>query len=221
MEEMTSMQEAYLEKTRKTRKITFSLILALVLAIAIIVTTFACVKVDIRPKFVTAPDQVAIYRDGKSNLNFDSSTDIYKDFDEIYNKMFNISYLSAIFSGRLGGYKIVENAGNNGQIMNWYTNSNETTMNSELASALGSNYVKLHFDEEKRLKNSDGSEYVSINNLSYVLTYHDIYFAISEENVIQDFTFYIAVKGNNDKRTTVSKITLSANTSSLYEEFVK
>ena len=220
MEEIKNVQDAYLEKQLKTRKISFSIILALVLALAIVIITLGCVNFDTRPAFVTDPDQVTIVSE-KGVERFDSSKEEYVKFNEIYNNMFNMSYLSAIFSGEVSGYKIVENVGSEKQIVNWYTNSNETTFSQDVTSALGSNYVQLHFNEEKKLVNCDSSEYISVNNRDYKLSYTDVYFAISEENAIQDFTFLFAVKGNNGDRTTITKITLKANTAGLYEEFVK
>jgi hypothetical protein len=220
MEEINSVQDAYLEKQLKTRKIAFSTILALVLALAIVIITLGCVKFDARPAFVTEPDQVTIVTEnGKER--FDSSMEEYQTFNTLYNEMFNISYLSAIFSGEVGGYRIVENVGSEKQIVNWYTNSNETTFSQDVTSALGSNYVQLHFNEKKKLINSNGSDYVSVNNREYQLSYTDVFFAISEENAVKDFTFLFAINGNNGDRTTITKITLKANTSMLFEEFAK
>ncbi len=213
---LLSVQDQYLEKKRKTRKITFSIILALVVAVAIIFITLGCVNVDIRPQFVTKADQVTIYREGNSNINIDKQSQIYQQFDELYKNMFNVPYLTAAFSGATGGYTIDE-----GKIIsNWYTNANETTVSSDVTNVLGTNYVKLHFNQLKTLVKADGSEYISIFNRNK-LTYQDVYFAINEEDIVKDFTFLFATKGNNDERTTITKITLKANTSSLFEEFVK
>ena len=208
MDELT--HEAYLEKKVKTRKIVYGAILALCLALAIVVISLASINVDIRPKFVTGPSQVIVYSDSTQKTFYNGEEEFQK-FDKLYKNMFNVSTLSAIFSGQLGGYSIDETI-----------DSFETTsgaISSTVKDALGENYVKLFFDSEMTLKAPNGKDYKSVYN-DKTLSYQEVYFSINEENAVNSFTFFFKVTGNNLKKTTISKITLRANTSKLFKEFI-
>lgn len=208
MDELT--HEAYLEKKVKTRKIVYGAILALCLALAIVVISLASINVDIRPKFVTGPSQVIVYSDSTQKTFYNGEEEFQK-FEKLYKNMFNVSTLSAIFSGQLGGYSIDETI-----------DSFETTsgvISSTVKDALGENYVKLFFDSEMTLKAPNGKDYKSVYN-DKTLSYQEVYFSINEENAVNSFTFFFKVTGNNLKKTTISKITLRANTSKLFKEFI-
>lgn len=215
--ESKPLAEIYAENKIRKRKITLISILSVVFVLVVAIIVMGCVKVDLRPSFFTKPSQVTIYGENNISVVIADSDDRYKDFERIYNDMFNTSVLSALFTGRLGGYTIDET------ISRWYTNSNETTFSSTITDALGSNYVRLHFDSPMQFYNSNGSEYDSRYNASYSLTFQDVYFAIDNVNATDTFTFYFQVKGNSGvspERTTITTITLSANTSQLFEEFL-
>lgn len=215
--ELKPLAEIYAENKIRKRKITLISILSVVFVLVVAIIVMGCVKVDLRPSFFTKPSQVTIYGENNTSVVIADSDDRYKDFERIYNDMFNTSVLSALFTGRLGGYTIDET------ISRWYTNSNETTFSSTITDALGSNYVRLHFDSPMQFYNSNGSEYDSRYNASYSLTFQDVYFAIDNVNATDTFTFYFQVKGNSGvspERTTITTITLSANTSQLFEEFL-
>lgn len=208
MDELT--HEAYLEKKVKTRKIVYGAILALCLALAIVVISLASINVDIRPKFVTGPSQVIVYSDSTQKTFYNGEEEFQK-FEKLYKNMFNVSTLSAIFSGQLGGYSIDETI-----------DSFETTsgaISSTVKDALGENYVKLFFNSEMTLKAPNGKDYKSVYN-DKTLSYQEVYFSINEENAVNSFTFFFKVTGNNLKKTTISKITLRANTSKLFKEFI-
>ncbi len=215
--ESKPLAEIYAENKIRKRKITLISILSVVFVLVVAIIVMGCVKVDLRPSFFTKPSQVTIYGENNTSVVIADSDDRYKDFERIYNDMFSTSVLSALFTGRLGGYTIDET------ISRWYTNSNETTFSSTITDALGSNYVRLHFDSPMQFYNSNGSEYDSRYNASYSLTFQDVYFAIDNVNATDTFTFYFQVKGNSGvspERTTITTITLSANTSQLFEEFL-
>lgn len=215
--ESKPLAEIYAENKIRKRKITLISILSVVFVLVVAIIVMGCVKVDLRPSFFTKPSQVTIYGENNTSVVIADSDDRYKDFERIYNDMFSTSVLSALFTGRLGGYTIDET------ISRWYTNSNETTFSSTITDALGSNYVRLHFDSPMQFYNSNGSEYDSRFNANYSLTFQDVYFAIDNVNATDTFTFYFQVKGNSGvspERTTITTITLSANTSQLFEEFL-
>lgn len=215
--ELKPLAEIYAENKIRKRKITLISILSVVFVLVVAIIVMGCVKVDLRPSFFTKPSQVTIYGENNTSVVIADSDDRYKDFERIYNDMFSTSVLSALFTGRLGGYTIDET------ISRWYTNSNETTFSSTITDALGSNYVRLHFDSPMQFYNSNGSEYDSRFNANYSLTFQDVYFAIDNVNATDTFTFYFQVKGNSGvspERTTITTITLSANTSQLFEEFL-
>ena len=215
--ESKPLAEIYAENKIRKRKITLISILSVVFVFFVAIIVMGCVKVDLRPSFFTKPSQVTIYGENNTSVVIADSDDRYKDFERIYNDMFSTSVLSALFTGRLGGYTIDET------ISRWYTNSNETTFSSTITNALGSNYVRLHFDSPMKFYNANGSEYVSKFKADYSLTFQDVYFAIDNVNATDTFTFYFQVKGNSGvspERTTITTITLSANTSQLFEEFL-
>lgn len=215
--ESKPLAEIYAENKIRKRKITLISILSVVFVLVVAIIVMGCVKVDLRPSFFTKPSQVTIYGENNTSVVIADSDDRYKDFERIYNDMFNTSVLSALFTGRLGGYTIDET------ISIWYENSNETKFSQQIEEALGSNYVRLHFDSPMKFYNANGSEYVSKFNDSYSLTFQDVYFAIDNINATDTFTFYFQVKGNSGRspqRTTITTITLSANTSQLFEEFL-
>ena len=205
--ESKPLAEIYAENKIRKRKITLISILSVVFVLVVAIIVMGCVKVDLRPSFFTKPSQVTIYGENNTSVVIADSDDRYKDFERIY-------------TGRLDGYTIDEGATKNDY---WYTNSNETTFSSTITDALGSNYVRLHFDSPMKFYNANGSEYVSKFNADYSLTFQDVYFAIDNVNATDTFTFYFQVKGNtttNPQRTTITTITLSANTSQLFEEFL-
>ncbi len=213
-----SIHELYLEKKIKKKKITLLSILIVSFLLAMTIVIMACVRVDLRPAFVVKPSYVTIYADGNQKSSFDETDkDAYQKFEQLYNEMFNVSTLTAIFTGRTGGYKIDETDSK------WYTSDNENTFVTTVSEALGSNYVQLHFDKPMKLYNANGSEYKSEYRDSYNLTYQDVYFAINDVNSINEFVFYFQVKGNSGltpERTTITTITLSANTYNFFDEFI-
>ena len=213
-----SLAEIYAEKKIKKRKVTLISILSVVFVLVVAILVMGCVKIDLRPDFFTKPSQVTIYGENSTVIVIADSDERYKDFEKIYNDMFSTSVLSALFTGRLGGYTI--NEGAKKEVDYWYKNTSETTFSSRITEALGSNYVRLHFDSPMKFYNADGSEYISKYNQSYSLTFQDVYFAIDEVDATDTFTFYFQVKGNSGERTTITSITLSANTSQLFEEFL-
>lgn len=217
-EKIPSAHEAYLDKKLKTRKISFAVVMGFVLALAVVILTLGCVKVDIRPQFVTDPSYVTIFKDGSSRI-LNTSDEKYQQFDKLYKDMFDVTYLSAIFSGQLGDYTIVETQSP------FFTSATETEnyFSSEISQNLGKNFVKLHFSETKNLYRANGNVYTSKYAPNEEFTYQDVYFALNEENVVKDFTFFFPMKGNiggTSKSSTITKITLRANTSKLYKEFI-
>lgn len=214
-ENMTNqLEEAYLQKRIKNRKISLLVVSIVTLALALAIIIMACVNVDLRPRFVTNPDKVVIYTTEVPSgfISLDESSDEYANFQKVYNDMFQINTLSAVFSGNFGNYAIEE------------TLNEITETDTALRDLVGSNnYVKLVFDTPQKFYYKNGSDYVSIYREDYSLTFDCVYFAFDNENVTKDLTFYFAVEGNlgtnnnGVKKRSITKVTVQANSYSIYE----
>lgn len=209
-----NIDDLYLNKRKKKKFITYIVSLAVAVALAMVIIIMACVKVDLRPSFVKNPDEVTIYSSElvSGSALLDDGTEGYKDFTKIYNNMFNISSLSALFTGNFGNYKINETV----------DNFDEST--SALVDRLGKNYVKLFFDEPQKFYNKNGKEYSSIyGGGSYQLTFDTVYFSFDNDNIVKDMTFYFVVKGNRgfdsqgNARKSVTTVSLRGNTQQIYK----
>lgn len=204
-----SVDDLYIEKRRKKKKIVYITSLAVSLALALVIIIMSCVKIDLRPKFVLNPDRVTIHSSeiSSNSSNFYKDSDLYEDFTKIYNDIFTISSLSALFSGNTGNYDIDE------------TTETFDPSTSNFKEALGENYVELYFNEPQKLYNKNGSEYVSAFMSGYKLSFNAIYFPFSNENMEKELTFYVALKGNKGSSTATTKTTIAlrGNTYKIYK----
>ena len=209
-----NIDDLYVQNRKKKRIIAYSVSLGIALALALIIIIMSCVKVDLRPSFAKEPSEVTIYSNElvSGSALLDGGTEGYKDFKNIYNDMFSINSLSALFSGNFGNYKINE------------TIDAFDESASALKERLGDNYVKLYFETPQKLYNKNGSEYTSIyGGGTYNLTFDTIYFSFDNDNMVKDLTFYIVVKGNrgfdssNNARKSVTTVSLRGNTNRIYK----
>lgn len=209
---LQSVSDEFLKKKNRKRKITLAIISAVILAFSIVIITLSCVRVDLKPYFIEEPTQFSINIDGKT-LYYDSSDENYNEFYSEFLKTFEITYMSAIFTGCLQDYKIVETSSN------FYKNNTvNSAISSDMSSLLGSNYVHLYYIAEQKLYNANGQVCTSKYNSSQELKYVDIYFPLSTEDQIKDLTFYFGAYGDSQPR--ITKLTIKVNSYSLYNYLI-
>lgn len=217
---LTSVSDEYLRKKKRNKIITFSSISLFVLALAIVIITLSCVKIDLKPFFIADPTNNAeVYIDNK--LEFTTIDDASEqEFLEIYEDSFKTSILTAMFTGKLGDYEINEEKTS----VKFYSDTtNGSGMSDTLKNNLGSNYVHLYYGTSQRLYSADGSLYYSnANTNEYQLSYNDVYFNISSENHEHELTFYFGAYCEDGQyisrpKAKIVSITIRANTYSLYK----
>ena len=98
-------------KSKKGTRITAIVILSVVFAISLFVLIASLATVSLNPRFVAKPDEIYVYEAKKTTPSgqITKEDDLYKEFLEYYDSMFSSSFLSALFSGRLGGYELSTN----------------------------------------------------------------------------------------------------------------
>ena len=104
----TSYEDRIKDRKKRNTRITSIVILSVVFAIAIFILISSLAMVGLNPKFVARPDTIYVYDAGKSvaSGHITSEDEEYDIFMQYYDDMFSSSFLSAMFSGRLGGYDI-------------------------------------------------------------------------------------------------------------------
>ncbi len=208
---LETVSDEYLRKKKRNNRIIFSVISFVVLALAIVIITLSCVRIDLKPYFISEPTSIMVYIN--NSWRFTPNDENYEEFYDIYDSSFNSSIMTALFTGKLGAYEIEE-----GPTQAFYSNASERRgMSDTLKSLLGDNYVHLHYGQEQQLYNADRSIYYSNRNTNeYNLSYVDVYFNISSENVDHELTFYFgAYYGSNTPK--IVSITIRANTFALYD----
>lgn len=209
---LNSVSDEYLSKKKRKRQITYSSLLSIIFIIATIIIVMSSVRVDLKPQFIENPTSYSIYINKDPKVRIDETDEDYEEFYEKYQNSFNVSYLTALFTGKLGAYKIEETRDD------FYLNeSGKTGISTALSNALGENYVWLSYLNEQQMKSADGKVYYSVFNTNeYELKYEDVYFNISNKNEDAELTFYFGTTGAG-LGYTITKITVRANTYSLYE----
>ena len=216
---LNSVSDAYLKKRKRTRIISYSIILFVVLALAVAIIVMSSIKIDLRPKFITegANYQVYINKQMKENISADPSTkQKYDKFNSIFLNSFNTQYLTALFTGKLGGYKVEECT----QEFFYSNQTSATGINSDLNNYLGDNYVKITYDQPINITNSNGKPCYTQFNSNYELKFEELYFNLNTLDAEQDLVFYLGGYGYVTKgNARIVKITVRANTFDLYNLF--
>lgn len=210
---LETVSDEYLRKKKRNNRIIFSVISFVVLALAIVIITLSCVRIDLKPYFISEPTSIMVYIN--NSWRFTPNDENYEEFYDIYDSSFNSSIMTALFTGKLGAYEIEEGAMSGNA---FYSNASERRgMSDRLRSLLGDNYVHLHYGQEQQLYNADRSIYYSRRNtLEWNLVYTDVYFNLTSENVDHELTFYFGTYyGSNTPWITT--ITIRANTFALYD----
>jgi len=192
-------------KKKRNRLITAIISCSIGLAIVATIVTLSIVKVDLKPSIITSPS--SMYFNGNTSAkydNYDDPIDIYDDFMTEFNQSFSISYLTGIFTGRLGGYDITED----------HIESLPNTVTD-------STYVTFYYKDKITLTKQDGKTYYSKYNSNYSIDFSEVTFALSSEDKVDNMTIYLKynwkVSGSSTSKTYYAGITLKGNTYKLNE----
>ena len=211
---LNSVSDEYLAKKKRTRIISYSIISAIVLVLAVIVIVMSCVKVDLKPQSLGRALSYRVTVSNREVLTLDENSDEYQEFNDEFARAFQSQYLTALFTGKLGGYKIEET--NN----NFYSSSTSTSPSSSLTSEIGENYVRVMFDDTKQILNSDGSVYYTQINTNKTFTFNEMYFKLNIKDSGEETTLYlggITQTENGKDVVKIVKINVRANTYKLYK----
>lgn len=217
---LDSVSDEYLKKRKRNKKITLSIISAVVFALVVVIIVLACVRVNLKPYFLSRPSNIQVYIN--NTLSYAPTDEAYDDFYAVYEDSFYSTVLTAMFTGNLGDYKIVES----GRQSFYSDATNRQGISSTLQSYLGSNYVHLFYAQEQTLYNADGSVYYS-NRWSnrYYFTYQDVYFNLTDTNNESELTFYFGAcytteSGQTSDTPKIISITVRANSYAIYDYVV-
>lgn len=210
---LKSVSDEILEKRKRKRIITFSILSFVCLALAITIITMSVVKIDLKPYFVEEPNKIEVTINGSSVPTlFMEDTEEYQKTINLYNKSFVTNYLSALFGGEAGAYKIEETTD---KFYSTFSDGSGSGMSSVLKNKLGKNYVHFNYNTKQKLFTSDKKPYTSVKYTeNYEIEYVDLYFTISSEDTWAETTFYFGSCYNLSNR--IFSITVSANTYSIY-----
>ncbi len=208
---LNSVSDAYLAKKKRSRIISFSIISGIILALAIAIIVMSCIKVDLYPKFMGKVSSYQVNISGSTPMTLVENTDDYDEFNNIYLETFQTQYLTALFTGRLGGYTLQDTQ------YDFYAKNSQTVISDELRKRLGENYVKVSFAEDKQILNSNGSIFKSSFNTDKSFTFNEMYFSINTKNSQSDTTLYLGGKLEGTDAVRIIEINLRANTYDLYK----
>lgn len=209
---LNSVNDQIMKKKKRKRQIIFSIISAVVLALAITIITLSSIKIDLKPFFISQPSRIEV------TLNSQSVPWLYTEEDEeyakinnLFNNSFKTNYMTALFSGEYGNYEVVETSD---KFYSSYSDGVGSGMSSTLKSNLGSNYIHFYYATSQQVYNHDKTLYHSNRNTAeYTIEYVDVYFSL-EANDDGNVTFYFGSTGALSNK--IVKITVSANISALY-----
>jgi len=211
---LDSVNIEYLSKKKRNRKIVFSAISFLVLALATIIIVMSCIKVNLKPSFIEGVTRYEITVNSSTPITYEKGDKGFKEFDNLFEETFSINYLTALFTGKLGGYEI--NSEDETKDYFYSDTSNNKGMSSTLKNYIGKNYVRVVFDKEKTVRYSNGEAYKSQFNTNTNLVFTELYFALNTTQDDESLTFYLGTNGYLSG-TRITKIKVEANTYSLYE----
>ena len=215
---LDSVSDAYLAKKKRTRIISFSIISFIVFALVVSIIVLSCIKVDLRPKFIDKGASYEIHISGQNNLNINPTItrEEYDKFNELFLNSFKTQYLSALFTGKLGGYEVKESTKEF-----FYSNTSAATgMTTELQSYVGDNYVKITYDQPIEIKNSKGKTCYTEFDTTKPLMFEDVYFPLNTVDAERDLVFYLGGFGYVSKgNARIVKVSVRANMYDIYNYF--
>lgn len=190
-EEQTKNQvlEKYIAKKSFKKKLSYIIALSASFVLAVLILVLACVQVNVMPHFVMEHKaaEYSVYHDNTFDYSVDLESSRYEEFATLYNKAFDMSIFSAMFSGQVGNYVFDED----NETYQQFSQSNITTLLDS------QNYLRVKFDKDLPVLNSDRSVYKSIRNpQAEKIYFNEYYIALQEENQFKDIKVIIPVYGN-------------------------
>ncbi len=208
---LNSVSDAYLAKKKRNRIISFSIISAIIFALAISIIVMSCIKVDLRPQFMGRVSSYRVTIAGSNAMTLVEDTQEYDEFNKIYLDSFQTQYLSALLTGRLGGYTIQDTQ------YDFYAKNSQTAPSSELLKRLGDNYVRVSFAEDKQVLKSNGKIFKSSFNSDKSFSFNEMYFNLNTENNQTETMLYLGGKLEGTDAVRIIEINVRANTYDLYK----
>ena len=209
-----------LVKEKKRKKITTIVFLSVVFVLAVVIICLASIPLNLKPSYFKTGDyQANVFINGHSvtgamSPSDDESNVDYNELVGVFNSAFQQTYFSALFNGSLSGVTLREN---------------KVTYDKFYSDNLsGGSYVRFEFNEAKTLLNASGNVYQSTQNRqAEPFTFDEAYLLISEEDGVQDASFYVVVRylNSDGKELTnftgeyVIQIETKANTSVIFEHY--
>ena len=207
------VSDKIIAKKKQKKIIISSVILALVLIVSALVITFANINYDLKPKFLSNADAYDVYLSGNV-VSYDKGDESYDEFMKEYNEIFDISCLSALFSGKIGRYSVDET---NFEFYNSYKSGEVvgTGISSNLKNSLGSKYIHLIFNTEQKMLTKEGKQYYTSNHSSrHPLYFQDCYLRLDSTET-DSMTFFVGTYYTS--KATITKINVKASSFELYE----
>ena len=209
-----------LVKEKKRKKITTIVFLSVVFVLAVVIICLASIPLNLKPSYFKTGDyQANVFINGHSvtgamSPSDDESNVDYNELVGVFNSAFQQTYFSALFNGSLSGVTLREN---------------KVTYDNFYSDNLsGGSYVRFEFNEAKTLLNASGNVYKSTQNRqAEPFTFDEAYLLISDEDGVQDASFYVVVRYLNSDGEELTNFTgeyviqieTKANTSVIFEHY--
>ena len=201
-------------RRKKKKTIVASIAMAITFAFVVTFIVLASVPVSLRPYCVNNDFAVVRFSDANGTLfggvlskEEESQKKNFEKFVTLFDKSFEQTYISAIFSGSLGGYEINEN-------YNDFVSAKSTLI------AEGKKFVSLEYDAEKTLTYQNGKQYISkYTSNEGALTFKNAWIEISDKDAFADTNIYLNVTYPNGQAGKLIVITIKANTYKIFKEW--
>lgn len=213
---LSSIGDNYLARKKRNRKIVFSIISFLSLALAVAIIVLSSVKINTKPVFIDNAASYTINVNGREVYygNTGNTAEEFKEFDKLFDEAFSYNYLTALFSGKLEGYELTSE---NETGKEFFSKSNANKPSGEVEKYLSNDYVRIDLAKQQQVKYHDGKVYKSRFNSKQDLKFSVVYFSLSDVDEEGEITFCLATYRGESTTATITTITVEANTYALYE----
>lgn len=191
MDETTKITNKVLKK-RKASKIASIVCLSVVGVLILVTILLAVIPISTGVRFVNAPDQIYL-KIGSTIYQVDKEEDS-EDFNKIwsaYQAACNPTVITTIFGGYAGAGMTANHSNNTNSFANLST---DTTFS-----------VCFHWKDDQTMINANGSTFTYMSG-SYENTnptyFREAYFAVSNENVVQDSRVLLRTSTNTSSSST-------------------
>ncbi|MGN1201013.1 MAG: hypothetical protein ACI4R8_01960 [Candidatus Caccovivens sp.] len=217
------LQTEKLLKRKKQNRIATLCGMCFAFALAVVIIVLAAVPVSLKPRCAGSGFYDVTLYPGTVNpdVTYAQGDEGYDNFMKAYDNSFSQSYISAIFSGSLGSYSIVETKQNASDVVG--TTGGLLVANKQY-------YVRLRYNEEQTLVTQNGKTYVSTSSSSAwngQLTFKEVYVVVNQTEGIQETKIYVVTaypKFDDNGQITDQKgdpkvvtISVKANTYEIYK----